>query len=174
MTEARISHQDPLAKFLSNWRNSYVSAQITPPFLDIACGDNLLARSIAGGVGVDVINHGQADLLTSDYAHLPFANHTFQIITIVASLNYFDDPLAVFVECHRVLKPSGKLIITMLDPMIGQLWHLIREPWAKDPGISSAQIKMLAAESYFRLVKHSRFMLGLNNFYLLEPQQATR
>jgi SAM-dependent methyltransferase len=149
-------------------RNSVVAREIRPPFLDIACGDNRLARSIAGGVGVDILDHGYADLIVQDLAHLPFPAAVFQSVSIVASLNYFDDAEQVLCECARLLRPDGVVIVTLLNPMIGKMWHFIREPWAKYPGFSSAQLAELSRASRLRIARKSRFMLGINDLYLLK------
>jgi hypothetical protein len=166
------SSQDLLGKLLSKWRNKRVSKGLAPPFLDIACGDNILAGRVEQGIGIDVVDYGNADVLTKDFERLPFKDESFQSIAIVASLNYFDNPERVLAECARVLKPDGALILTLLNPLIGKLWHMIREPWAKLPGFSFRYLEEMARAAGFEIVRRSRFMLGMNNLYKLK--KATR
>ena len=97
-----IHAQDPLGRFLARWRNRRVAQEIVPPFLDIACGDNFLARQLLdGGTGVDVVDHGDADVIVEDFSNLPFDAQQFRSVSIVASLNYFDDP--AFINYLRYL-----------------------------------------------------------------------
>lgn len=160
------SSQDLLGKLLSSWRNSVVAKKIRPPFLDIACGDNRLARSICGGVGI--LNYGHANLLVKDLTHLPFSAETFQSVSIVASLNYFNSIEGILCECARVLKPDGILIVTLINPYIGKIWHFFRESWVRHPGFSAAQLADLAKTSGLRITRKSKFMMGMNNLYLLK------
>jgi len=161
------STQDRLGKFLSSWRNNFVSKEIRAPFLDIACGDNRLARSINGGKGIDVIDHGDADFIVDNFINLPFDNETFKTILIVASINYFDDPVKVLLECSRLLTSDGSTLITMINPLIGNIWHFFREPWAKAPGFSSKDILIFSQAAGLNIIKKRKFMFGFNTLYIL-------
>ena len=46
---------------------------------------------------------------------LPFANATFDYVTIIITLCFVKDPLNVLSEAKRVLKKSGKIIIAIVD-----------------------------------------------------------
>lgn len=161
------SSADVLGRILSDWRNRRVLREISPPFLDIACGTNRLCRLVPGGFGVDIVDHGGADCLVADFGDLPFRPDTFATITIVASLNYFHDPGRVLSACANVLAPAGRILITAIDPAIGRMWHAVREPWARLPGFSRHEIEALAAQSGLAVAGHRRFMLGLNHLYIL-------
>lgn len=43
---------------------------------------------------------------------LPFDNHSFDVVLCIVSVEYLTDPLAVFNDVARVLKPGGYLVIT--------------------------------------------------------------
>ena len=165
-TSVPKSSQDFIGKFLSKWRNRRVAKEIKPPFLDIACGENILVRNVPGGIGIDVINYGNTNLLVRNFYEIPFKKQTFQTVTIVASLNYFEYPKKVILECERVLRTGGNLILTSLNPFIGRLWHLFREPWAKHPGFSSKQLEVFICRSRLLLTKKSKFMFGMNSLYI--------
>lgn len=160
------SAQDIIGISLSRWRNSVVAKEIKQPFLDIACGENILSKIVGGGIGIDVVNYGSVDVLVKDFNELPFKTETFSSVSIVASLNYFEQPQKVISESERVLKPGGILILTLIDPQIGRLWHKFRESWAKYPGFSYQQLHALLRGSRLVLTKRSRFMLGMNNLYI--------
>jgi len=160
------SSQDILGRCLSKWRNAKVEKHIRQPFLDIACGDNHLAKKVKRGVGIDIVNYGSADVLVKDFNKLPFKNGSFNSVSIVASLNYFNKPEKVLLESSRVLKPGGILILTLIDPFAGSLWHRFREPWAKYPGFSLEQVKILTQNTGLKFTGRSRFMLGINNLYI--------
>jgi len=161
------SSQDIIGKWLSKWRNSRVAKEISPPFLDIGCGDNILAKKLKGGIGIDIVNYGNLDLIVKDFYDLPFERESFSSIAIVASLNYFGHTEKVLSECARVLRPNGTLILTLLSPLIGKFWHFFREPWAKLPGFSYQELKRLTQGAGLQITKKSKFMLGMNNLYIL-------
>ncbi len=164
------SSQDIIGICLSKWRNNTVSKEIRQPFLDIACGDNILVRKIGGGFGIDVVNYGSADVLVRDFNELPFKTGSFNSVSIVASLNYFEQPQKVLSESARVLKPGGAVILTLIDPLVGRLWHMLRESWAKYPGFSYRQLKNLSQGIGLTLARKTRFMLGMNNLYIFTKQ----
>jgi SAM-dependent methyltransferase len=161
------SSQDLLGRLLSQWRNAVVAGAVRPPFLDLACGDNRLARSIDGGVGADILDHGQADLIVQGFDRLPFPSTSFRTITIVASLTYINDVRAVLGECSRILRPDGILVVTLLNPVISKIWHRFREPWASNPGFPPSRLADLCEAVGLRVSGRSRFMLGMNHLYVI-------
>lgn len=165
------SSQDVLGRWLSRWRNRRVAKEIEPPFLDLACGDNCLKNMIAGGLGVDIMNYASADLIVKDFTHLPIKSDSFNTVAVVASLNYFSDPALVLAECARVLKPGGRLVMTMIRPIIGKIWHSLREPWASSAGFSCRQIDSFMKALPLRLTNKSGFMFGLNQLYVYKKHE---
>lgn len=55
-----------------------------------------------------------ADLL----APLPLTNDTFDIIIISLVLEHVADLLPLFIECHRVLAPGGRIYIAEMHPVL--------------------------------------------------------
>jgi len=57
---------------------------------------------------------------------LPFPDKSFDVVTCVVSVDYLNKPLEVFKEVARVLKPSGKFIISQSNRMFPtkaiQIW----------------------------------------------------
>jgi demethylmenaquinone methyltransferase/2-methoxy-6-polyprenyl-1,4-benzoquinol methylase len=104
------------------WRHGLVRA--VPPtaaVLDVATGTGgvlaLLLRRCRLAVGVDFClpmlevgaARGLKSLVCGDGLRLPFADSTFDAITVAFGVRNFEDPLAGLRELHRVLKPGGTI-----------------------------------------------------------------
>jgi ubiquinone/menaquinone biosynthesis C-methylase UbiE len=156
------------------WRIGMVLPIITGKLLDIGCGTNELVRQYRGdGLGVDVYQWGDVDLVVGDSAKLPFQNKAFDTITIVAALNHIPNRRAVLKEAHRVISDEGKIIITMIPPFVSRIWHFLRKPWDADQsergmkmgevyGLNTATVRALLNETGFSVMKEKRFMMGFN------------
>jgi SAM-dependent methyltransferase len=70
------------------------------------------------------VQQGRADLrhATADAA-LPFPDTTFDKVFTIHTLYFWRDPMSVLRDIHRVLKPGGTLLITMLP----------KEKWGANP-----------------------------------------
>ena len=105
--------------------------------LDVACGTGIVARQAAsrvgsGGsvVGVDV-NEGMlavAEEATADVqppiewrqgdaTELPFTDEEFDIVCCQQALQFFDEPVAALEEMRRVLKPGGRVALSVWRPL---------------------------------------------------------
>ncbi len=145
--------------------------------LDIGCGPNRLVRSYGNGVGVDVHDWGDVDVLVEDTAHLPFPDESFDTASVIAALNHIPNRQEVLRETRRVLRPGGRLITTMIPPGISRLWHFLRRPWDADQqergmkpgevyGLTRGQMTDLLTSCGF-VVEYCRpFMLRVNRLTL--------
>lgn len=169
--------KDLVGKRLLNRRINVVLPLISGRLLDIGCGYNLLVRKYGNGIGVDVFDWGDVDLVVEDTSKLPFDDAEFDTITIIAALNHIPNREEVLKECNRLLRPGGKLIITMLTPRISRLWHKLRKKWDEDQrlrgmkenevyGFTRAEMKRLLTDAGFEIVKIKGFMLCLNSLYI--------
>ena len=166
--------KDVLGKYLLNWRITKVLPFVSGRLLDIGCGTNDLVKAYKGeGVGVDVFDWGSVDIVVEDTSKLPFKPAEFDTVTIIAALNHIPNRQDVLTEAHRILGNEGKLIITMIPPMISTLWHNIREPWDVDQtergmkegevyGLNQKDIHGMLKKSGFIVAHEERFMLGVN------------
>lgn len=60
--------------------------------------------------------HQQAEVLQADMGSLPFADGSFDTVTIHHVLHFADDPAAVITEAARILAPGGQLLVADYGP----------------------------------------------------------
>jgi SAM-dependent methyltransferase len=168
---------DLVGEILLNWRIRTVLPFIEGRLLDVGCGTNKLVRKYGSGTGVDVHQFGGADMIFEDTSRTSFNNDSFDTITIIATLNHIPNRKDVLREMHRILKPGGRIIITMIPPFISRIWHIIRSPWDRDQtergmiegevyGLTKKEVRYLLGSSKFILVKEGSFMIGMNRLYI--------
>ena len=132
-----------------NWRNAAVIPHLRGRVLDLGCGTNdLLKRYRAThendpaarqSVGLDVFDWPGADLLIADSAELPYPDEAFDTISIVAALNHIPNRLEALRECRRLIRPDGRIVLTMIPPRISRVWHTVRRPWDADQTLRGMQ-----------------------------------
>ena len=169
--------KDPLGRFLLNWRLKKVLPHVRGQVLDIGCGTNELVRRHGQGMGVDIYQWGDVDLVVEDTSRLPLERESFDTVTCIAALNHIPNREAVLREACRVLKPGGTLILTMIPPRVSALWHILRKPWDVDQhergmaegevyGMTKAQVLALLKKAGFQLDFQHSFQAGINTLYL--------
>lgn len=166
--------KDKLGKFLMEWRIRSVIPHIKGRLLDIGCGTNQLVKTYKGeGVGVDVYQWGDVDLIAEDSASLSIEDKEFDTVSIIASLNHIPNRQEVLREANRILKDDGIIVITMITPRISEIWHRLREPWdvdqrergMKEGEVFGLQVKEVAAlleNAGFKIIYRARFMFFIN------------
>lgn len=148
--------------------------------LDIGAGTNTLVKLYGRGVGVDVINWHSGALLIEDSARLPFKDNQFDTITFVACLNHIPNRIQVISEVKRLIKKDGKMIITMINPILGNIGHALwwysedkKRGGMKDGelgGMWSKEVIEICERADFLLISHHRFLFGLNNLYIFSQK----
>jgi SAM-dependent methyltransferase len=164
--------KDPVGYFLSNWRNRQVSRLVKGRLIDIACGDNRLVKLHGWGKGVDINDFENVDVVVDDLSRLPVENGSFDTATIVASINYFHDPVSVLNEINRVLKTDGRLIVTMANDKVMKIWHKFRDPHAFKAGYPKKRIYLLCKQAGFEIIARKYFMLGVNCIYIAKKTRS--
>jgi len=81
------------------------------------------------------------------------------------------------VRCSRFLKPGGRLIITVPSPQVDFILKVLLALGLIDGmsveehhGYDVRETTNIFPPPEFRLVKHQRFQLGLNNLFVIERQ----
>jgi len=124
---------EPFAKGLLEVAQLNVGEQV----LDVGCGTGIVARlawsQVAPSgcvVGLDV-NAAMLDVARSasardqariewqegDVASMPFPDGTFDVVLCQHGLQYVSDRHAALTEMHRVLPPSGRLVLSVWRPV---------------------------------------------------------
>lgn len=145
--------------------------------LDIGSGAGNMAHHLAhyGAVtGLDfnprplpVAQARGLDVVRGSGSELPFPDATFDLVALLDTIEHIPDELAVLNEVQRVLKPGGKVIITV--PAFMSLWSYNDE-------INDHQRRYTAPE-----LRQKLELCGLhptrssyNNFFLFPPIAAIR
>ena len=170
---------------LSEERFRAVKLYLKGRVLDLGCGDNRLMREycLGGGegVGADLATNPQADVFLTAGEPLPFADRSFDIIVMLASLNHIPDRERVLRECYRCLVPGGHIVLTVLGSVVGTVGHWLWGCLGSDAdlkhrrmaegelkGMSQAEVYRMLAQAGFKNIQHHVFTMGLNNLYVAE------
>jgi 2-polyprenyl-3-methyl-5-hydroxy-6-metoxy-1,4-benzoquinol methylase len=153
--------------------------------LDIGCGRSYaFLRSIAPhinqGIGIDfkveqdieIANiKTQKQILDKD---LPFAEASFDVVTMLAVLEHIENEQEILSEVHRVLVPNGKLILTVpsiwAQPVLEFLAYklkLVSKDEIQDHKryYTYDKLKQVLVENTgFQKFRHRYFQLWMNNF----------
>ena len=95
--------------------------------LDLGCGTGRFSLPMATHLGFSVTgadssaemlatakekdSYSEATWILADASDLPFPSSSFNVVFMSHLLHHVDSPLAVLKECHRVLVPSGVVLI---------------------------------------------------------------
>jgi len=172
---------DIVGRRLERLRINKVLPHIEGNLLDIGCGNNKLTKMYGKGIGVDVFDWGDVDMIVEDSAKIDLEDNSFNTITILAALNHIPNRKTVIAECHRILHINGKIIITMIPPVISTIWHFLRKPWDVDQtergmkegevyGMKKKEIINLFEANNFKLLENSSFMCGINQLYIFKKK----
>ena len=117
----------------------------------------------------------------SGHCHLPFENESFEVVSLLAVLEHLYYPFDMMYEIARVLKPGGCLILTvpshLAKPVLEFLsfrLKIVSEEEIRDHKRYYDRkdlASLVAASPHLRLVKHTYFQLGMNNFAVIEKER---
>ena len=173
---------------LQNWRIAMAAQHILSGarVLDIGSGDGALFKQLGdrlgGGLGVDPTlaadqNWGRVQLRAGLFPDaIPAGTEPFDVITMLAVLEHFpeDAYAGLGANCARFLKPNGRLVITVPSPLVDRILVVLK--WLRlvdgmsleeHHGYDTERTRTVFAP-HFRLVRHQRFQLGLNNLFVFE------
>ncbi len=159
--------------------------------LDVGCGFNYKFLStiepyIAHGTGIDFkVPEATTEKIKTICAvldeSLPFGDNSFDVVTMLAVLEHLDRPNDICLEIARVLKPGGRLILTVpgkkAKPVLEFLAYklgIVNKKEIEDhkmyydlPELQA----LIKSVGQFTIVKHVHFQLGMNNFCVMEKEQ---
>ena len=137
--------------------------------LDVACGPGLLACAFARVArhvtGIDLtpamLEQARAlqrqqglDNLTwqeGDVLPLPYADHSFSIVSTRFAFHHFLDPLAVLKEMRRVCRPGGRIVVADSAPAANKADAFNRMERLRDPShvraLSPEELRGLFADA---------------------------
>lgn len=177
----------PLDRLLQRWRIAKAARWVRPGdrVLDIGCHQGEFFRALPGlpaGVGLEPdlqegVHLSPHRFLKGMFPHPELVSQDFDTIVLLAVIEHFPaDQLAGAVhECQRLLRPGGRVIITVPSPLVDRILDWLRRFRLIDGmdlhqhyGFDPRQLPGLFAPPHFRLLRHSRFQLGLNNLFVFQ------
>lgn len=163
---------------------SYVPHGAT--LLDIGSADGILfetlSHHILRGIGIDPditeqVTIGNYTLMHGTVPDTQFPGASFDCITMLAVLEHIPrEAQPQLVEyCLDCLKPGGRVIITVPSPLVDYIltalqWLRVIDAMSlhQHYGFLPRETPVLFRSPQFRLLRHQRFQLGLNNLFVFE------
>ncbi len=177
-----------LDRFLQHWRIHKARRYIPlgARVLDIGSVDGVLFRAIPGlapnCLGIDPTLKARMvgetfTLVPGFFPQAMPAGERFDIITMLAVLEHFPDSAheSLTTGCAAFLKPGGRMIITVPSALVDQILKVLTAlrlvhgmALEEHHGYDVGQTARIFCAPNFRLIRHVRFQLGLNNLFVFE------
>lgn len=160
---------------LEDERLQVVLPEIHGRLLDIGAGTNRLVQLYGNGIGVDVLDWGGGALVVDDTRRLPFDDGSFDTASFVACLNHIPYREEALLEAHRLLRTGGRVIVTMIGSIIGEVGHKLW--WYSEDkhrevaegelmGMTPSHVEQCLHDAGFRNLVHKRFLYCLNHLFI--------
>ena len=123
---------------LATERFDYVARESRGFALDVGCGrgNRFVSHHLRGyGLGIDLFAYEglTAEQLVPSLTTFPYDDATFDTVTFIANINHCpkNDRDQELSEAFRVLKPGGRALVTMGNPLAELLVHKVVWLWDK-------------------------------------------
>ncbi len=152
--------------------------------LDIGCMEGELFKylgdRIGSGIGVDPrlpspVRTPRYTLIRGRWPEDVPPTMAFDVVTLLAVIEHLpEDILAIFSSrCAQMMKPGGRLILTVPSPFVDVLLRVLKTLRLMDAiafeehhGFVPANIFEFIGSPYFRLYHHERFEFGFNHIFV--------
>ena len=94
------------------WRRDLLRREVAGRWLDLGAGDGWALDELPDGVGVDV-DPRRPGVLAFDGRELPLEHGSLDAVWCSHVLQFVPDALGLLQECRRVLRPRGRLVLTV-------------------------------------------------------------
>lgn len=192
-----FAHSEPrllnaTEKFLQWWRQKKVEPWIRDGdrILDVGCyrGEFLerLGDRIVDSIGIDPLalpaTHARYRIEPMWLADgMPYADGSFDAIVLLATLEHIREKGPLTRESFRLLRPGGRVILTVPSPHVDAINDLLRVLHIAE-GMSTEQhhgfrprdVRPLFPEEQFTLEHHGTFQLGLNHLFVFRREHSSQ
>jgi SAM-dependent methyltransferase len=178
-------------RILQTWRARLARTWIPPgaSVLDVGCHQGEFLRSLGRAIGpsvgldplapeVDISPHHLLPLSFAEPLDLP--DESFDSVVMLATLEHIRDKDPLARECARLLRPGGRVIITVPSPRVDGIVHFFCRLGLADGmsldehhGFDPRTTLALFTRHGLELEQHRRFQLGLNNLYVFRKPIVT-
>jgi SAM-dependent methyltransferase len=179
-------------RILQEWRTRVARSWVPAGarVLDIGCHQGEFFQSmgdhIGPSVGLDPLaalgDDSRHQLLQVHFAEpMEFQDESFDAVVMLATLEHIREKDPLGRECFRLLRPGGRVIITVPSPRVDHIVHLLCRLGLAD-GMSLDEHHgfdpKTTAEIFTRhglvLEKQKRFQLGLNYLFVFRKPEAIK
>lgn len=114
-----------LGLFRENRAREIISLMSPGRVLDIGCGRGKMLsllkkrkwQTIGTEISAEACRHAREylnlDVIPKELTEIKFPNNYFDVITLYNSLEHLHNPKEVLIECNRILKPKGWIIVIL-------------------------------------------------------------
>jgi SAM-dependent methyltransferase len=180
-----------LDRVLQNWRSRMARTWIPlgANVLDIGCHQGEFLHGLGGHIGPSVgldplaaaTNSSRHALLPLAFAEpVPFADGSFDVVTMLATFEHIRDREPLGRECHRLLRPGGRVIITVPSPRVDLVIDVLCRLRLADGmsleehhGFDPRTTPEFFVRNGFTLERWHCFQLGLNNLFVFRKPAST-
>jgi SAM-dependent methyltransferase len=175
-------------RLLQQWRIRRALPWVQPGshVLDVGCADGELFRAagsrIASGVGIDLLppvhwrGGSHVERRVGPFPDALGPEETFDAIVMLAVVEHVEErELKAWAgECARLLRPGGRVVITVPAPAVDRILHVGMSLRLLDGmeahqhhGFDPARVPDVFAGAGLVVETSRRFQLGLNNLFVL-------